>query len=124
MNIALWIVTALLAVVFLAVGFMKLTQPKPALVKAGQGWAEDYSDSGVRAIGGLEVLGALGLVLPALLDTATILVPLAAVGLAVLMVGAAFTHARRGEYPNIVANLVLAALAIFIAVQRFGPHSF
>jgi len=124
MNIALWIITALLAVVFLAVGFMKLTQPKPALVTGGQGWAEDYPDNGIKAIGALEVIGALGLVLPALLNTASILVPLAAVGLAVLMVGAAITHARRGEYPNIVANLVLAALAIFIAVQRFGPHSF
>ncbi|HEV7869697.1 MAG TPA: DoxX family protein [Modestobacter sp.] len=71
----------------------------------------------------LEVLGAVGLLLPALLDTATVLGPLAAVGLAVLMVGPAVTRARRREYPNIAVNLVLAALAVFIAVQRFGPHA-
>jgi hypothetical protein len=103
---------------------MKLTQPKPALVKAGQGWAEDVPDAGVKAIGALEILGAVGLVLPALLDTATVLVPLAAIGLAVLMLGAAVTHARRREYPNIAVNLVLAALALFVAVQRCGPHAF
>jgi hypothetical protein len=74
---------------------MKLTQPKPALVTAGQGWAEDVPDARVKAIGALEILGAAGLVLPALLDTATVLVPLAAVGLVVLMLGAAVTHARR-----------------------------
>ncbi|MGY1883954.1 DoxX family protein [Blastococcus sp. SYSU DS0753] len=124
MNIALWIITALLAAVFLAVGLMKLTQPKPALVEAGQGWAEDVPDTGVKAIGALEVLGALGLILPALLDTATVLVPLAAVGLAILMLGAAVTHARRREYPNILANVILAALAIFVAVQRFGEYAF
>jgi hypothetical protein len=60
-----------------------------------------------------EALGALGLVLPALSDTASSLVPLAAVGLALLMIGAAITHARRREYPDITANLVLAAPAVF-----------
>lgn len=124
MDTAIWIVTALLAVAFAGAGVMKLTQPKPALVTAGQGWAEDFSDPGVKAIGALEVLGAVGLVLPALLDTATVLVPLAATGLALLMVGAAITHARRREYPNIAVNLVLAALAVFVAVQRFGAYAF
>jgi uncharacterized membrane protein len=71
MNTVLWIVTALLALAFAGAGLMKLTQPKPKLVASGQAWAEDFSDGAVRAIGALEVLGALGLVLPALLDTAT-----------------------------------------------------
>lgn len=123
MNAVLWIITALLAVVFAATGLLKLSRPKAALVKAGQGWAEDVPDAGIKAIGALEVLGALGLILPALLDTATVLVPLAAVGLALVMLGAAVTHARRGEYPNMAVNLVLAALAVFVAVERFGPHA-
>jgi len=123
-NAVLWSVAGLLAVVFLGVGVLKLTRPRPALVAAGQGWAEDFSDGGVKAIGALEVLGALGLVVPALLDTATLLVPLAATGLALLMVGAAVTHARRREYPNVVGNLVLAGLALFVAVERFGPYAF
>ena len=78
----------------------------------------------MKAIGALEVLGAIGPIVPAILATATVLVPLAATGLALLMVGAAVTHARRSEYPSIAANVVLAAMAIFVAIERFGPHSF
>ena len=71
------------------------------------GWVEDVSDPGVRTIGALEVLGALGLLLPALTGMATVLVPVAAVGLALVMVGAAATHWRRGELPMIGINAVL-----------------
>lgn len=124
MDVALWIATGLLAVAMLGAGLMKLTQPKPKLVSSGQGWAADFPDAGVKSIGGLEVLAAIGLVVPALLDVATVLVPLAAAGVVLLMVGAAVTHARRGESPNIVANLVLGGLALLIAVNRFGAHSF
>ena len=124
MNTAIWIITGLLAAVFALVGLMKIAQPKDKLAASGQAWVEDFPEGAVKAIGALEVLGAIGLLLPALLDTATVLVPLAATGLALMMAGAAITHARRGEYPNIAANAVLAALAISIAVERFGPYSF
>ena len=72
----------------------------------------------------MEVLGAAGLVLPALVDTATVLVPLAASGLVLIMIGAAVTHARRGEYPNIAVNVVLGGLALFVAIERFDAYSF
>lgn len=124
MNITLWILTALLAVLFLAAGTMKIVQPKAKLAAAGQGWAEDFSDGTVKGIGGLEVLAALGLVLPALLNIATVLVPLAAAGLFFLMVGAAITHARRGEKPNVIVNASLGVLAAGIAIARFGPYGF
>jgi uncharacterized membrane protein len=124
MAIALWVITGLLAAVFLGAGLMKVTRPRTALVAAGQGWAEDIPDAGVTTIGTLEIAGAAGLVLPALLDTATVLVPLAALGLGVLMLGAAATHLRRREWQKIAPPLVLAALAFFVAVQRFGPHAF
>ena len=124
MNIALWVVAALLALVFLAAGAMKLTQTKAKLVKSGQRWADDFSDGAVKGIGALEVLGAAGLLLPALVDTATVLVPLAASGLVLLMIGAAVTHARRGEYPNIAVNAVLGGLALLIAIERFDAYSF
>lgn len=124
MNIVLWVIAALLAVAFTAAGLMKLTRPKEALVKAGQGWAEDFPAGLVKTIGALEVLAAIGLILPPLIDTATVLVPLAATGLVLLMLGAAATHARRHEYPNVAFNLVLAGLALFLAIQRFGAHSF
>ncbi|MCU1519598.1 MAG: DoxX family protein [Pseudarthrobacter sp.] len=124
MNIVLWIVTAVLALAFLAAGTMKIAQPKAKLAATGQGWVEDFSDGAVKGIGVLEVLAAIGLILPALLGVATVLVPAAAVGLVLLMAGAAFTHGRRHEAPNVAINLVLAILAAGVAVARFGPYGF
>jgi VIT1/CCC1 family predicted Fe2+/Mn2+ transporter len=103
---------------------MKELVPKDKLVTAGQGWAQDYSQSSIRLIGLAEILGAIGLVLPAVVHIAPILVPLAAVGLVLVMVGAAVVHARRNEPMNVGVNLVLIALAIFVAWGRFGPYSF
>jgi hypothetical protein len=122
-NIALWIIAGLLAVAFLASGATKLIQPKEKL-PTGWGWVEDFSAGTVKAIGILEVLAAVGLILPAALDIAPVLVPLAAVGLVLLMVGAFITHVRRREAQGIVVTLVLLALAAFVAWGRFGPQSF
>ncbi|MFE5178478.1 DoxX family protein [Streptomyces sp. NPDC056634] len=76
----------------------------------------------------LEILGPLGLVLPPITGIAAALVPVVAVGLAAVMVGAAITHAHRGEFQMIAANaLVLAlvlALAAVIAWGRFDPYGF
>lgn len=124
MNTFLWAVAGLLAVVFLGAGTMKLTQPKAKLAATGQGWAEDFSDKTVKGIGLLEVLAAIGLILPAAVDIAPVFVPLAATGLGLMMVGATLTHARRREFPNIAVNTVLLALAAVVAWGRFGPHSF
>jgi uncharacterized membrane protein YphA (DoxX/SURF4 family) len=123
-NVALWIIAGLLAAAFLGAGLMKLAQSKSKLAESGMGWTDDFSDGAVKAIGALEVLGALGLILPAVFDVATVLVPLAAVGLAVLMLGAVVVHARRKEMSNVVVNVVLLALAVFVAWGRFGDYSF
>jgi uncharacterized membrane protein len=123
-NIVLWVVAGVLAVAFLGAGLMKLAQPKKKLAESGMGWTDDFSDGAVKGIGVLEVLGALGLILPAVFDVATVLVPIAATGLALLMLGAAATHARRKETSMIVVNLVLFALAAFVAWGRFGPYAF
>lgn len=124
MNTALWIVASLLAVAFVASGFMKLVQSKEKLAASGMGWAEDFSPGTIKIIGALEVLAGIGLVLPALLDIVPILVPLAAVGLALLMAGALIVHMRRRETQALVVNLVLIALIAFVAWGRFGPESF
>jgi uncharacterized membrane protein YphA (DoxX/SURF4 family) len=124
MNLALWIVASVLAVVFAGSGLMKQFVPKDKLAASGQGWAQDYSQSNIRLIGLAEILGAIGLVLPAAVHIAPILVPIAAVGLVLVMVGAAVVHARRNEPMNVVVNLVLIALAVFVAWGRFGPYSF
>ena len=88
-------------------------------------WVEDFSDPAIRTIGGLEFLGALGLILPAVTGIAPILVPLAAVGLAITMFGAIVVHVRRGDGTlSVVVPLVLGLTAIFVAWGRFGAYAF
>jgi uncharacterized membrane protein YphA (DoxX/SURF4 family) len=124
MNLALWIIAIVLAAGFTASGLMKLLVPKDKLVSSGQGWAQDVTPTNIRLIGVVEVLGAAGLILPAVTHIAPILVPLAAIGLVLVMVGAAVVHARRKEAMNIGVNAVLLALAVFVAWGRFGPYPF
>ena len=123
MNIVLWIVAAVLAVVFVTAGLVKVSRPRRAL--AGQmAWVQDFSDAQVKGIGVLELAGGIGLIVPALVGVATVLTPLAAAGLVLLMSGAALTHARRREPQMIVLNGVLLTLAAFVAWARFGPYHF
>jgi uncharacterized membrane protein YphA (DoxX/SURF4 family) len=124
MNIVLWIIASVLAVAFLGAGLFKLLRPKDQLAASGLGWTEDFSAGTVKLIGGLEVLAAIGLILPAALDIAPVFVPLAALGLVLVMIGAAVTHARRGEIPIVAINLVLLILAAVVVWGRFGPYSF
>lgn len=125
MNTALWITTGLLAAVFLVAGFNKMLIPREKLARApGGGWVLDFSGGFVKRLGAVEILGAIGLILPALLDIAPVLVPLAAVGLGVVMVGAAIVESRRHEFMHVLLNLTYLALAVFVAWGRFGPHSF
>jgi len=123
MNVALWIVAGLLAVAYLAAGLITLTQPKDKLGK-NMAWTEDFSARSIKLIGLVEVIGAVGLILPGIAGIAPVLVPLAATGLALLQVGAAITHLRRGETQMIVINVVFIALAVFVAWGRFGPYAF
>jgi uncharacterized membrane protein YphA (DoxX/SURF4 family) len=124
MNVVLWIIAGLLAAAFLAGGVVKMVRTKEKLAASGWEWAEDFSSGGVKAIGALEILAAVGLILPAALDIAPVLVPLAAVGLVLLMVGAMITHLRRHEPQALVMNLAVIALAVLVAWGRFGPQSF
>ena len=124
MGIVLWIIASVLAVAFFGAGLMKLAQPKEKLAASGMAWTEDFSGGVVKLIGGLEVLAALGLILPAVFGIAPVLVPLAALGLVLIMIGAAITHARRGETQMIIANAALLVLAAVIVWGRFGPYSF
>lgn len=121
MNLALWIVTGLLALAYLLGGAFKVITPKEKIAAGGSSgkWVEDFSAGAVKAIGTLEVLAAAGLVLPAVLDVAPVLVPLAALGLVLLMLGAAVTRFRRHETKLVVVDLVYAALAAFVAWGRF-----
>lgn len=125
MSIALWIIAGILALAFLAAGMVKLVKGKSGLADdPRQAWSEDFSAGAVRAIGAVEVLGAIGLILPAVTGVAVILVPLSATGLALTMFGAIIVHLRRGERQALVAPLVLMVLALLVAWGRFGPYAF
>ena len=124
MNIALWVLTSLLAVAFLASGLSKIVGQREAMI-AKTPYVEDFPQGAVRLIGAVEVLGALGLVLPAIFDVATTLVPLAAIGLAAIMIGAVVVHLRRGDgLAAAVPALVLAALSALVAWGRLGSWAF
>lgn len=118
MNTALLIAQILLGLMFGMAGVMKLTQPREKLVTM-LGWVNDFSQPVVKLIGALEALAGVGLILPSLTGILPILTPLAASGLVIIMLGAAYTHLRRGEQPMIIINLVLLAIALFIAYGRF-----
>jgi hypothetical protein len=126
MNTALWIVSGLLAAAYLISGGGKLILSRERIAATGASarWVEAFSARSVKAIGVLEVLGAIGLFLPAAVDTAPVLVPLAALGLALIMVGAVITRVRRREFTFMLADLAYLALAGFVAWGRFGPESF
>jgi uncharacterized membrane protein YphA (DoxX/SURF4 family) len=119
MNIAILVVQVLLAIVFILAGTMKLIQPKEKLAESMQ-WVEGFSQNQIRLIGTLEILGAVGLVIPVLTGILPWLTPLAAVGLALLMVGAILTHLRRAEYPYLIGNMVLLVMTVFVAYGLFS----
>ncbi|MCP2294240.1 DoxX-like family protein [Nocardia amikacinitolerans] len=128
MNLALWIVTGLLAALALFGGATKAFMLKAKLDelgrKSGGGWTEHASAGFVRTLGALEILAAAGFILPAVLDIAPVLVPVTAVCWVLLMIGAMITHARYGQYKYVALNFVYLALAAFVAWGRFGPESF
>ena len=126
MNVALWIVAGLLAVAYVAGGGLKVIMRKEKIAASGPAakWVEDFRPGTIKTIGALEVLGGLGLVLPAVLGIVTELVPLAALGLAMIMVGAAITRISRREYRLMLVDLTYLVLAGFVAWGRFGPEAF
>ena len=124
MDVALWVVAAVLAVAFAGAGVLKLVKSKQELAASGLAWTDDFSQESIKAIGAIEIVGAVGLIAPAATGIAPVLVPLAATGLAITMLGAAAVHLRRKEAPLIVVNAVLLALAAFVAWGRFGPYAF
>ncbi|NYH41182.1 putative membrane protein YphA (DoxX/SURF4 family) [Micromonospora jinlongensis] len=134
MNVVLWIIQILLAVVFAGAGFAKLTQPKDKLRELMR-WVDPVPPTQVKALGAVELLAAIGLVLPPLTGIATVLTPLAATGLVIVMIGGILVHLRdrkkqdtaeqrRTELQGAITCAVLLVLAAVVAWGRFGPYSF
>jgi len=121
MNIALWTAQGLLAFVYLAAGGLKVIWPREKLVATGQlDWMKDHSDAAVKAVGAVEILGALGVILPEATGIAPILTPIAAVGLVIVQIGAMRVHLTRNERQPLPINVILLLLAAFVAVARFA----
>lgn len=120
MDTIVWVVQILLALAFFMAGIMKLTQPIDTLQER-MTWVESINPrSFVRGIGLVEMLGALGLILPAVTGILPVLIPFAAAGLVLTMVGALGLHIRRGDaLVRAVPSVVLLGLAVFVAYGRF-----
>lgn len=124
MNIALWIIQILLALLFLFAGGMKIILPAEVLQSMGSPNQIMLPGLLLKFIGVCEVLGALGLILPGLLRKRPSLTPLAAAGLVIIMIGAvALTIAADGVAAG-VAPLVVGILCVFVAYgrSRLVPH--
>ena len=119
MLIAVWIVSGILAALNLFAGATKIVTAREKLQK-NMAYVEDFSSWQVKTIGALEVLAAIGLIVPPLTGILPILAPLAAAGLVVLQLGAIIVHVRRGEQKGIVVNIAILLLALFVALARFG----
>lgn len=124
-NLALWIGAALLAVVAFVGGMSKTFVPKEKLATMPGGeWTAGAGAGFVKTLGGLELLAAIGLILPAALHIAPVMVAVTATCWVALMVGAMITHGRLGQAKFVALNLAYLALAAFIAWGRFGPGHF
>lgn len=116
-HVALWVAQIALAGMFGFAGFMKLTTPM-AQLHATMAWTSVTPDLLVRFIGLSELAGALGLILPALTRVQPKLTPLAALGLAAIMVLAIGFHGVRGEFFALPITIALGVAAAFVAWGR------
>lgn len=122
MNIFLWIITGIAAAAYLAGGASQLlmTKQRYRSLAPSQHWVDDFSAHHIKAIGVTKLVGALGLILPGVVGIATVLVPLSACGLMLVMAGAATTRFRRSEWKYLVGDVVYVLVFAFIAWGRFA----
>ncbi len=119
MNIVLWILQILLALMFCFAGGTKLILPMSMLQDMSPPNAIVFPGWFIRFIGVCEVLGALGLVLPGVFKTRQYLTPLAAVGLIIIMIGATVTNMMGVGASMALIPLVYALLLGFVAYGRW-----
>ena len=120
MHTTLWVLQIILGLYFMTLGIMHFIRPPnlPQLMS----WFYELSPMLHYFSGSAEILGSLGLILPGLTKVQTRLTPLASIGLALLMVGAAGYHIIRGEIQNLPTNIVLFSIASYIAYGRWNKH--
>ena len=123
MNIALWAIQIIAGLAFILAGFMKVTQPIPALAK-NMGWVNSFPAPFVRFIGVAEFLGGLGLIVPAATGILPWLTLVAAAGLAIVMAGAVIYHLQRKELSLVTPSAVLLLLSVIVLVGRWAVAPF
>lgn len=117
MKVVVWIIQILVALAFFGAGAMKLFTPYEELINNPQmAWVNDFSAMQIKIISILEVLGALGLIIPMFVGKLKMLVPISAIGLALVMVGATITHIGRDE--PVMVSVLLLVLALLTAWFR------
>jgi uncharacterized membrane protein YphA (DoxX/SURF4 family) len=121
MSVVLWVLQVLVGIAFVGSGVLKATQDRGQLMER-MPYVEDLSDAQVSTIGVLEVVGGLGVVLPAATGIVPVLTPIAAFGLVLVMIGAALLHVRRREPKGVAVTVVLGTVAAIVAWGRFGPY--
>lgn len=126
MDAALWIVTCLLVAGYLAGGVGMLVMSKERFRALGEAvhYVDHFSAGFIKMIGALKLLAVAGLLLPPALDTAPMVVPLAALGLVLLMTGATTVRIIRREWRNALGDLVFFTLAAFVAWGRVWAEPF
>ena len=118
MNGLLWMFAVVLAVVFLVVGFLRVFHYE--LTRNRFAWVKDLPRPLTTTIGIIEIIGAVGLLLPALTHIYPWLVAAAAIGLAILMLSATTFHFFRRESDEMAMTLLLFIFAAFVAYGRLA----
>jgi len=126
MNTVLWVTAGMLSIAFAVGGASQilLTKARYRALSASQHWVDDFGPGHVKAIGTIKLVGAMGLVVPALVSVAPVMVPLAATGLMLFMAGAATTRFRRSEWALMLGDVVFIGAFAFVAWGRFMLYPF
>ena len=125
MNIALWIAAGVLASAFLIAGLTKVLVRHETLARtSGAGWVDNFSPLFVKLLGVIEIAASVGLILPAVVGVAPVLVPAAAIGVGMIMIGAGTISLQRHEPTHAMVNAAYLLLAAFVAWGRLGPETF
>lgn len=120
MDVALWVGQIALVGIFTVSGILKSTQSRERMIATGQTSAKIVPLPFMRLAGGSELVAVAGLILPWVTGIARVLTPVAAAGLALVMVLAAGVHTRLREPGTVAVNMAIMAVAVFVSWGRFG----
>lgn len=118
MNNLLWIAQGMLAIAFFYSGLNKSIYSEKQLIAKGQTGVVNLSTPFIRFIGITEIAGAIGVIVPWLLNIMPVLTPVSAIGFCVIMIPAAVIHTRLKEPKNVATNVFLFALSVFVIWGR------